>query len=93
MASALASMPCPGGNAALLPYNFFTDFSVIRLQDKAEISNTSEIFYTCLVTEYLKCMISTRIDYLEPDPEEAGWLGNCLNSLVTFIQWISKDYQ
>lgn len=38
-------------------------------------------------------MISTRIDYLEPDPEEAGWLGNCLNSLVTFIQWISKDYQ
>lgn len=28
------------------PNNFFTDFSVIRLQDKAEISNTSEIFFT-----------------------------------------------
>jgi len=61
------------------PTFLYRFFSVIGLQDKAEISNTSErIFYTCLVTECLKCMISTRIDYLEPDPEEAGWLGNCL---------------
>lgn len=37
-------------------------------------------------------MISTRLDYLETGSEEAGWLGNC-DSLVTFLQWISKDYQ
>lgn len=38
---------CPAREGpALSPNNFFTDFSVSRLQEKAEISNTSEIFFT-----------------------------------------------
>ncbi|XP_026715794.1 SRR1-like protein [Athene cunicularia] len=36
--------------------------------------------HTAFHEEYPKCMISTRIEYLEADPEGAGWLGNCLTS-------------
>lgn len=42
------------GTQPPLPSDFFTGFSMMRLQDKAEISNTSEIFFTPVLLQNIR---------------------------------------
>lgn len=75
-------LPCPGGRSPAPQRLLYRLLSDQIAREGRDFKYIQDIFYTCLVTEYPKCMISTMIstciDYLETDSEEAGWLGNCL---------------
>ena len=60
-------------------YNFYLYFSMMRMQERAEISNTPEVLLLgkFLVKESLKCMISIHPDcsmFTKPTAHAGPWL-------------------